>query len=124
MVGDWEVDFFPPSGENDSPYDYILGLSSKKEQGQVFHRLETMSKLEIADCPSLKVHKIVDKIFQLPAGAHRLLFCRYEKTIVVLHACRKVRGKTKPADIQRAQIHYAEYMSQKEGERDERGTHT
>jgi len=112
-VGDWKVDFFPPSGEDDSPYDYILGLSSKKEQGQIFHRLETMSKLEMADWPSLKVHKIVDKIFQLPAGANRALFCLDSGTIVVLHACRKAGRKTKPADIQRAQIHYAEYMSQK-----------
>jgi hypothetical protein len=104
-VGDWKVDFFPYSGENNSPYDYVLGLSSERERERIILHLDAMSKLEMAEWQSLKVHKIVDKIFQLPIGAHRALFCLDEGTIVVLHVCRKVGRKTKRKDIQRAQIH-------------------
>jgi phage-related protein len=114
-VSEWRVIFFPPSGENNSPYDYIRDLSDASEEAQIWHRLDVMSKLKIGDWSHRWIHKIVDKIFQLSAGDNRLMFCLDEGAIIVLHACRKGKRKTRRVDIQKAQSHYDEYMSQKEG---------
>jgi phage-related protein len=117
-VDNWQIDFFPPSGESNSPYDYIRDLPNASEKAQIIHRLETISELEIGDWPHPWIHKLAGKIFQLSAGDNRVMFCLVARTIVVLHACRKVGRRTKRADIQRAQIHYDEYMSQIQGGRD------
>ena len=111
----WQIVFFPPTGERDSPYDYILSLSDESEKASVIHRLKTLRKLEIGDWPNTWIHKLTDKIYQLTAGHIRLMYCLDYGTIVVLHACRKVKRKTLRKDIARAEAHYDRYMSQKKG---------
>ncbi len=82
----------------------------------MFLRLETLSKLEVGEWPHTWIHKIAGAIFQLAAGNQRIMYCLDAKTIVVLHACRKVKQKTLRKDINRAEIHYNKYMSQKKGQ--------
>jgi phage-related protein len=114
----WTVVFFPPSGESDSPYDCILGLSNNAEAAQILHRLSALSELDLTDWPHSWIHKISGKIYQLTAGNNRVLYCLDEKQIVVLHVCRKVKRKTLSKDISRAETHYYEYITQKERKRD------
>ena len=111
----WDIRFYPPSNEQHSPYDYILTLPSPDEKAHILRRLDTLRKLELGEWPHTWIHKIGDEIWQLTAGSNRIMYCLDEKTLVVLHACRKKGQKTRPQDIQRAEIHYAEYMAQKRG---------
>ena len=111
----WHIIFFPPSGERHSPYDCILDLSDKSEKAKIIHRLKTLSEIEIGDWPNTWIHKLTDKIYQLTAGQVRIMYCLDYDTIVVLHVCRKVKRKTLPKDIARAEAHYDRYMSQKKG---------
>ncbi len=111
----WDIEFFPPSGERDSPYDYILALSDNVEKVQIRRRLNTLRELELGEWSHRWVHKITTDIWQLTAGNNRLMYFLDGRTIVVLHACRKVKGKTRRQDKERAIIHYDEYMAQKKG---------
>jgi phage-related protein len=109
------IEFFPPAGKRHSPFDYISNLSNNAQRAQIVHRLDTLKKLEIGDWPHTWIHKIRGAIYQLTAGDHRIMFCLDNKTIVVLHICRKVKQKTRRKDIKRAEIHYNEYVTQKKG---------
>ena len=112
----WKIEFFPASGKRYSPYDVIRSLTNTGVSGTIMHRLDVMRKTEIGDWSrSFKAHKIADKIYQLPAGNWRVMYFLDTRTIVVVHVCRKVKGKTHPRDIARAETHYNQYMLQKEG---------
>jgi phage-related protein len=111
----WNIVFFPPFGERHSPYDYILALSDTREKAQIWHRLSTLRGLEIGDWPHRWVHKITADIWQLTAGNLRIMYCLADRTIVVLHAFRKMGQKTLRKDIERAEIHYKEYLSRMKG---------
>ena len=109
----WKIDFFPPSGERSSPFDFVNGLSRESDAAAVIHRLESMRKMEMVDWPSAWVHKLVGKIYQLTAGAFRLMYCLDQGTIVVLYACRKKGRRTNPQDLERAEIHYRRYFTER-----------
>lgn len=110
----WQVRFFPPGGERQSPFDYIRDLESASERAQIAHRLEHLQRTELADWPHIWIHKIDDKIFQLTAGQSRLMYILDGDTIVILHACKKAAQKTRKKDIARAQRHYERYMARRE----------
>jgi phage-related protein len=106
----WDIVFFPPSSERYSPYDYITGLSDPAESRKIRHRLEALGELEIGDWPSQWVKIHTGDIWQLKADPHRVMFCLDHRTIVVLHAFRKVGQRTRRKDVQRAMIHYNMYI--------------
>lgn len=108
-MGHWTVIFFPTEDQRNSPFEYILGLTPA-EQEKITHRLETLSKLELAEWPQLWFHKINDKLYQLTCDSHRLMYCLDSNKIVVLHACKKVGRKTHPRDVKRANINYEGYL--------------
>lgn len=109
----WNIEFFPPSGERHSPYDYIIGLSDPNERDLIRHRLETLSKLQIEDWPWVKKH--TGDIRQLDADPNRVMFCLDQRTIVVLHVFRKTGQKTRRKDKNGAMIHYDRYIEQQKG---------
>lgn len=112
----WNIKYFPASGERNSPYDVIRSLTNTGESASIMHRLGVMRKTDVGDWPQIfKVHKVVDKVYQLPAGDWRVMYFLDNRTIVVIHVCRKVKGKTLPKDTRRAEIHYNRYMLQKKG---------
>ena len=116
----WHIIYFPPSDGKDSPYEYIKGLSDKSEQAQITRRLKELSERELVDWPSSWVHKVDDKILQLTAHDHRIMFCIDQGELVVLHACRKVKGKTHTRDLKRACINYTAYFEKKQQDRDQK----
>ncbi len=111
----WEIEFHPPQDQHHSPFDYIINLSSSSDKAAIEHRLTNLAERELADWPHTWVHKIVDDIFQLTVNNHRLLYCLDGKKIVILHACRKVKQKTKQKDINRAITNYNNYFEKKKG---------
>lgn len=109
----WNSQFFPAKGERHSPFDYIINVSPASEKAQIMHRLKTIQELPLNDWPHTWIHKIDDKIYQLTAGKHRLMYCIDKETIIVLHACRKRGQKTHQKDINKANKHYRDYISQR-----------
>ena len=110
--------FFPPKGNPNSPYDYITGLEKQGERANILHRLNFMRQTDVVDWPHGWIHKISSKIYQLTSGLHRIMYILDGSTVVVLHACRKVKRKTHIKDIQIAESHYSRYLKV-EGKRDE-----
>ena len=111
----WIRVFFPPSGEPYSPEDFIFNLPSRGEQGQILHRLETLSSLKLQEWSSTGwVKNIKGDLWQLKTKMHRVYYCLDHRAIVVVHVCRKKGQKARPQDIQRAELNYAEYMARKE----------
>jgi phage-related protein len=109
----WRITYYPPPGEHDSPYDYILGLSNPNERTLIPRRLDILADRQIEDWIWVKKH--TGDIRQLDVDPNRVLFCLDQRTIVVLHVCRKKGQKTRPKDTKRAIIHYDEYWQQKKG---------
>jgi phage-related protein len=112
---DWPIVFYPPPGEQDSPYDYIASLANPHEKAHIMRRLDVLGSTPQGAWPDRWMHKISDNIWQLTVGDNRIMYCLCEGTILVLHACRKKGKKARPKDIQRAEIHYAEFMERKRG---------
>jgi phage-related protein len=113
-MANWHVVFFPKAGDTDSPDDFIASLPNN-EAAQIEHRLKVLEKLELVNWPSGWTKKIEGEIYQLTAGGNRLYYCLDGSDIVVLHACKKVRQKALRKDLNRAKIHYGDYLQSKKG---------
>ena len=116
----WQIIYFPPPDGKDSPYEYIKGLANESERAQIALRLRELSERRPVDWPSSWIHKVDKKILQLTANDNRIMFCIDEGKIVILHACRKAKGKTLPQDLKRVRINYTGYFSQKPRDQDQK----
>lgn len=114
----WKIVYYPAPGERNSPMGYIANLSNKEGQATLIHRLKFLCQNELADWPHTWCHKITGKVYQLTAGASRVMFCLDDNRLVILHACKKVGQKTRSQDIERAERHYELYLATREGRND------
>ncbi len=103
-----EVIFFPPSGENYSPWDYLMELEVN-EQDAIWKKLNALCQLERKDWPWVKP---VQGLIQLTQGDHRIYLYYDRYTIVVFYACRKQSQKTKRKDIYQAKANLRKYLNQ------------
>lgn len=111
----WDVRFFPPSGNRNSPEDYIYKvIPLEADQVSIVRWLQILSHREISDWPNTKIHKLTGDIFQLTVGKYRLSFVLDVRRIIVLHCCPKKGQKTKKIDLQRAELNYKDYLASRE----------
>jgi len=106
----WRVKFFPPSGERNSPHDYVVNLADENDRAMILLRLERMQQHRKVDWPPAWINHMGGKIWELYARGHRLMYCLDSGTIVILHACKKVSNKTRERDLNIAKNHLARYL--------------
>ena len=108
----WNVIYYPPKGENNSPED-ILYSYYPVDQNKITRSLTTISNLEMYHWPPkwVKLIKNID-LYQLTAGDFRAYFGISGKNIVVCHICRKRSQEAKDIDLNRANINFNKYVKE------------
>jgi len=110
----WTILFFPRSGDQHAPLDYIRQLTGE-EQNIIRQKLEVLRELEFPQWRATNwVKQHTGDIWQLRCGDHRLLFVLDGKQIVVVHAFRKKTEKTETRHIRRAIANYQSYREQRD----------
>ena len=104
----WEIEYFPAKGERNAPVDSLKELCSVDDIVHFQQKLRTLQELEYKDW-NFKWLKQVRGFYQIKQGDFRGYFRLYEKKIVVLHFCRKVRQEATDEDIRVATNNSARY---------------
>ena len=110
----WQILFFPPRGERNSPIDFIKDLNQSSVQASILHKLQSLSERDFAGWREFRwFKKFKGEIYQITEGSYRVMCCLDDRTIVVVHAFRKKTQQTKKKDINRAQSHCHKYRKGK-----------
>ncbi|MBW6474847.1 MAG: hypothetical protein K0B14_17095 [Anaerolineaceae bacterium] len=101
----WKIYYCPPSGENNSPYEEIIGFGNPIA-ARVFNQLELNAVYDsttewIGSVKQIKYKK--EKWLQWTWGQVRVHFLQFNdtKTIIILNAFLKKSDKTKNINLER-----------------------
>jgi len=108
----FDVWFFPESGNNYSPQDFIDDIQDVDERLRIIHTLTKLSDHPYQDWAHFVTIKKVASHVQMTINPHRLYFLIAGRKLVIYHICRKKSQKAKPSDIQRANLNRKLYYKE------------
>ena len=107
----WKLEFYPAEGQRHSPVDALKGKCNQHEQAKIVRMLASLQELEPVNWPPKWV-KNVSGLVQMRSGNFRVYLKVIDKTIVVVHVCRKVAQEAKPSDIETALANLNNYLNE------------
>ncbi len=113
MTPIFDLEFFPESGRNYSPSDFIEGLTNNTEAAKIKQRLELLMNHPQKEWGHyVEITKIDEDLLQITAGPHRFYCFVNDQTIIVFYICRKVGQKARRQDLNRAKINRDSYFKE------------
>lgn len=104
----WNILYFPPKGERNSPIDNLRTRLDADEQANFVERFLKMSELEMTEWAH-DWRKRIGAVYQLTAGNFRAYYGIRGRQIIIVHVCRKVGQKAKTQDLGIAEQNLIDY---------------
>jgi mRNA-degrading endonuclease RelE of RelBE toxin-antitoxin system len=102
----WTVRFSPVKGERGSPEDFVASIDSANDRANIYAKLKHVSTiknhLEWSGAGAKRIEHRGERIHQLRQGNYRVYYFFQRKEVIVVHICRKQRGKAKTRDLDAA----------------------
>lgn len=105
----FQVEFYPPKGENHSPFDILTALDESRRTSIRKH-LEKFEKIEYHHWSRSWSKQHTGDILQFDSGDYRIMFVLDRPYLIVLHIFRKQGQKTHPRALRRAISNYEAYQ--------------
>jgi hypothetical protein len=110
----WNIQYFPPKGERNSPVDSLNTRLDVNEQANFVERFLKMSELEMTEWAH-DWRKHIGVIYQLTAGNFRAYYGIRGRLIIIVHVCRKVGRTARKQDLRIAEQNLVDYDKYKGG---------
>jgi hypothetical protein len=110
----WNILYFPPEGERNSPINSLKTRLSDDEQADLTERFSKMGDLEMTEWAN-NWRKHIGALYQLTSGNFRAYYGIRGRLIIIVHICRKVGQKAKPQDLKIAEQNLVDYEKYKGG---------
>jgi ribosomal protein L20 len=104
----WKIEYFPAKGERNSPIDKLGEICNIAEKAGFQQKIKILGELESQHW-NFGWLKQVKGFYQIRQGDFRGYFKLLEKSIVVLHFCRKVAKKAREAELRIAKVNSGKY---------------
>ena len=104
----WNIEYYPSDGQRNSPSDALKQLCTPEEQAGFRMKFRNLGELPSA-LWNFSWLKPVRGLYQVRQGNFRAYFRLDNKTIVVLHVCRKPGRKASDEDINIAEANWRKY---------------
>ena len=112
----WNIVYFPPESERNSPIDSLKTRLSVQEQANFVERFSKMRELEMTEWAH-GWRKHIGAVYQLTSGDFRAYYGIRGRLIIIVHVCRKVGKKARPQDLKTAEQNLVDYEKYKGGKK-------